>query len=117
LEAAPKDYRWVVEFRDPRWLCEEVFAILNEHDCALCIHDMIEDHPRLVTAGWIYLRFHGERYGGSYPSEKLRIEARWIKQQLADGKDIFAYFNNDAQEYAVDNAVELQRHCRANARS
>ena len=26
----------------------------------------------------------------SYPSEKLRMEARWIKQQLADGKDVFA---------------------------
>jgi uncharacterized protein YecE (DUF72 family) len=117
LRAAPKNRRWTVEFRDPRWFCEEVFAILNEHDCALCIHDMIEDHPRLVTAGWVYLRFHGERYGGSYPAEKLRTEARWIKLQLADGKDVFAYFNNDAEGYAVENAVELRRQCGADAGS
>ena len=60
LNVAPTDHRWAVEFRDPRWLCEAVFAILNEHRCALCIHDMIENHPRLVTAGWVYLRFHGD---------------------------------------------------------
>jgi uncharacterized protein YecE (DUF72 family) len=87
LKAAPKKYRWALEFRDRRWLCQEVFAILSEHGSAMCIHDMIADHPRLVTAGWLYLRFHGKRYSGSYSSEKLRAEARWIKQQLAGGKD------------------------------
>ncbi len=110
LKAAPKKYRWVLEFRDRRWLCQEVFAILSEHGSAMCIHDMIDDHPRLVTAGWVYLRFHGKRYSGSYSSEKLRAEARWIKQQLAGGKDVFAYFNNDAQGYAVANAIELKRY-------
>jgi uncharacterized protein YecE (DUF72 family) len=110
LAAAPKDHRWAVEFRDPRWLCEEVFAILNQHGSALCIHDMIANHPRLVTAGWVYLRFHGEHYSGSYSSEKLRAESRWIKQQLAAGKNVFVYFNNDAQGYAVENALELRRY-------
>jgi uncharacterized protein YecE (DUF72 family) len=110
LKAAPMNYRWAVEFRDPRWLCQEVFAILHEHDSALCIHDLIEDHPRRVTSGWVYLRFHGDRYSGSYSSEKLKAEARWIKQQLASGKDVFAYFNNDAQGYAVENALDLRRY-------
>jgi len=40
----------------------------------------------------------------------MRVESRWIKQQLASGKDVFAYFNNDAQGHAVKNAVELRRH-------
>lgn len=110
LKAAPKNYRWAVEFRDRRWLCEEVFAILNEHDCALCIQDMIDDHPRMTTADWTYLRFHGAHYSGSYSSEKLRAEARWIKQQLVAGRDVFAYFNNDAQGCAVANAIELRRY-------
>ena len=51
---------WAVEFRDRRWLSEEVFEILNGHGTTLCIHDMIDDHPQLVTAGWVYLRFHGD---------------------------------------------------------
>jgi uncharacterized protein YecE (DUF72 family) len=110
LQAAPKDFRWSVEFRDPSWLCEEVYDILKVHGAALCIHDMIENHPRLLTAGWTYLRFHGDRYAGSYSAQKLSAEARWIKQQLGDGKDVFAYFNNDAQGYAVQNAADLKRH-------
>ena len=52
----------------------------------------------------------------SYPSEKLRGESRWIKQQLAGGKDVFVYFNNDAHGYAVENAVELRGYV-AGARS
>jgi uncharacterized protein YecE (DUF72 family) len=110
LQAAPKDFRWSVEFRDPSWLCEEVYDILKVHGAALCIHDMIENHPRLLTAGWTYLRFHGDRYAGSYSAQKLSAEARWIKQQLGDGKDVFAYFNNDAQGYAVQNAADLKRY-------
>ena len=77
------------------------------HGSALCIHDMIDDHPRLVTAGWVYLRFHGDHYSGSYSAKKLKAEARSMKRQLAGGKDVFVYFNNDAQAYAIENAVEL----------
>lgn len=110
LKAAPKDHRWAVEFRDPRWLCDEVFAILNEYGAALCIHDMIDDHPRRITADWVYLRFHGDHYTGSYSSQTLKAQAKWIKQQLGDGKDVFAYFNNDAEAYALRNAAELKRY-------
>lgn len=109
LAAAPRAIRWAVEFRDSRWLCPEVFAILERHQAALCIHDMIEDHPRTVTATWTYLRYHGEHYGGSYTPQRLAADARWIRKQLASGKDVFAYFNNDAQGYAVRNAADLKR--------
>jgi uncharacterized protein YecE (DUF72 family) len=109
LAAAPSSVRWAVEFRNPSWLVEEVFAVLREHRAALCIHDMIPDHPRLLTAGWTYLRFHGNHYGGSYPHEKLAGEAKWIGKQLASGADVFAYFNNDAQGHAVANAADLKR--------
>jgi uncharacterized protein YecE (DUF72 family) len=109
LKAAPKDHRWAVEFRDPRWLCEEVFEILKEHDTALCIHDMITDHPRLVTAGWVYLRFHGDRYTGCYSHQFLSARAAEIRAYLADGLDVFAYFNNDAEGYAPRNAHDLRR--------
>jgi uncharacterized protein YecE (DUF72 family) len=109
LAAAPRAVRWAVEFRDSRWLCPEVFAILERHRAALCIHDMIEDHPRTVTATWTYLRYHGEHYGGSYTPQRLAADARWIRNQLASGKDVYVYFNNDAQGYAVRNAADLKR--------
>ncbi len=112
FKAAPPSLRWAVEFRDPSWLCEDVFAILQRHNAALCIHDMIADHPRRITADWVYLRFHGDHYSGSYTPETLKAQARWIKQQLAEGRDVFAYFNNDAQGYAVNNALELKKYVR-----
>ena len=113
LKAAPKDYRWAVEFRDPRWLCEEVFAILKEHGCALCVHDMIDDHPRLVTAEWVYLRFHGDHYSGCYTPQFLTARAAEIRAYLAAGLDVFAYFNNDAQGFAIQNATDLKRYVTA----
>jgi uncharacterized protein YecE (DUF72 family) len=110
LQAAPRSVRWAVEFRDPSWLCEEIFMLLERHNAALCIHDMIKDHPRRVTADWAYLRFHGQHYGGSYTPEQLQAEAQWIKNQLAGAKDVYAYFNNDAQGHAVTNAADLKRY-------
>jgi uncharacterized protein YecE (DUF72 family) len=56
------------------------------------------------------LRFHGDHYSGSYTREALRLQARWIKQRLVEGKDVFVYFNNDAEGYAVQNAAELKRY-------
>ena len=71
---------------------------------------MIKNHPRILTADWTYLRYHEERYSGSYSHQKLAAEAGWIRRQLATGKDVFAYFNNDAQGFAVSNAADLSRY-------
>ncbi|HET7006861.1 MAG TPA: DUF72 domain-containing protein [Candidatus Binatia bacterium] len=110
LNAASRSIRWSFEFRDRRWLCEEVYAVLQRHNAALCIHDMIENHPRRLTADWTYLRFHGDHYSGNYSAQSLKQQAKWITQQLADGRDVFAYFNNDAQGHALGNAADLKRY-------
>lgn len=110
LESVPKTHRWAIELRDPRWLCEEIFAILEEHHAALCIHDMIGDHPRRITSDWVYLRFHGDHYSGSYSHQFLSAEAQRIREYRSRGLDVFAYFNNDQNGYAVKNAVDLKRY-------
>lgn len=110
LAQAPADRRWAVEIRDPRWFTDQVFGILRRHRAALCVHDMIEDHPRDLTADWTYIRFHGEDYAGNYPHQYLTAEADRIAALLRDGRDVYAYFNNDAQGYAVDNARQLRRY-------
>jgi uncharacterized protein YecE (DUF72 family) len=114
LTVAPGTARWAVEFRDPRWLCEEIYTLLRRHNAALCIHDLIPDHPHDITADWVYLRFHGVSHGGNYPPQVLTALAREIAQYLADGLDVFAYFNNDASGYAVRNAIALRRHLQGN---
>jgi uncharacterized protein YecE (DUF72 family) len=114
LHAAPRAYRWALEFRDPRWLCDEVYGVLRRHNAALCLHDLIHDHPHQITADWVYLRFHGVGYGGSYPPQALTAQARQIAQYLAAGLDVFAYFNNDAYGHAVHNAIDLKRSLEGN---
>ena len=109
LAAAPRALRWTVEFRDPSWLCGEVYAVLERHGAGLCVHDMIKDHPRVITSPWTYVRYHGQRYAESYSAQKLAAEAKWIKRMLASGRDVYVYFNNDAQGYAVKNAADLRR--------
>jgi uncharacterized protein YecE (DUF72 family) len=117
LDAAPCSRRWAIEFRDPSWLCAEVYAILREHRAALCIHDMIDDHPRLVTADWTYLRFHGPGPGGNYAAPALSGAARRIRRHLDGGRDVYAYFNNDRHGYAVRNAADLRRYVEGSARA
>lgn len=117
LEAWPDDRRVAIELRDPDWLDASVYQVLKEHGAALCIHDLIEDHPRLVTTDWVYLRFHGPHagrpYTGSYSPQALSGAARRIRRHLGAGRDVYAYFNNDSQGHAVRNAGDLQRYLSA----
>jgi len=114
LSAAPDDHQWALEFRDPSWFSEEVWAVLRRYGAALVIHDMLEAHPREVTADWVYLRFHGTAdempYGGNYSAQALSGVACRIKRHLAKGRDVYAYFNNDAGGCAVRDALRLRRY-------
>lgn len=66
--------------------------------------------PRVVTGNMIYIRFHGTsgKYGGSYPDKMLKDWAKWIEKNKKD-KSCYAYFNNDANAYAVNNAKTLKK--------
>jgi uncharacterized protein YecE (DUF72 family) len=107
LDAAPRDVRWVVEVRDARWLGGPLYDVLCRHATALCIHDLIPEHPRVVTTDFTYVRFHGVRYGGSYTRSQLRPWATWMARQRASQLDVFAYFNNDVDGHAIENARTL----------
>jgi uncharacterized protein YecE (DUF72 family) len=105
LAAAPKVHRWVVEFRDPTWLCEDVYRVLEKHGAAFCIHDRVEGCPWRLTADWTYLRFHGPGgTRGKYPDEFLRNDADRVRRTLEQGIGVYAYFNNDLEAFAVGDA-------------
>jgi len=111
LAAVPQGRpQWVVEFRDPSWLNEAVYRVLERHGAALCIHDLLPDHPQRLTAGCSYLRFHGRHYGGQYSHQFLSAQARRIRHWLAAGIDVYAFFNNDRGGHAVRNALDLKRY-------
>lgn len=105
----PEDLTHVVEFRNRDWLCEETYSILDRHNVGLCVHDMLHRHPRRVSGRAVYLRFHGSgtRYGGRYRKRSLTAWAQWIRD-VAEERDVFAYFNNDENAYAVGDARRLR---------
>jgi uncharacterized protein YecE (DUF72 family) len=101
----------VLEMRDPRGYEPWVLELLRQYRVALCVHDMRESESPLVMVGPIvYIRFHGygTKYGGSYPDEVLDEWAMWIRRALATGRDVYAYFNNDINGYAVYDAERLR---------
>ena len=111
--AAPSQLRWALELREPSWVCDEVLAVLREHDAALCVHDLLADHPWELTTGWTYVRFHGpnaltDKYWGEYGADRLRPVAARLRAWLDDGVDVYAYFNNDHGGAAVRDARALR---------
>lgn len=54
LTCAPQDMRWAVELRDESWLHDDTLALLERHGAALCIHDLLADHPWERTTDWTH---------------------------------------------------------------
>jgi uncharacterized protein YecE (DUF72 family) len=103
--------RAVLEVRHPSWLCPELFRQLERAGVALCLADygaLRVEGP--LTAPFVYARRHGPsgRYAGNYPEEMLAADAARLKGWLAEGRDVYVYFNNDEAAYAVFNAKRLR---------
>jgi uncharacterized protein YecE (DUF72 family) len=102
--------RHVIEFRDPSWYRREVFEALAAGGVALCLHDKLQGRYLGDPAGpFVYVRFHGTSgaYAGSYPRQRLVEWAERIVAWSRQGRDVFAYFNNDPGAAAPENARTL----------
>lgn len=107
----PESQRVAVEFRHDSWYEQPVYDLLARHNAAF----VISDHhsapaPSVVTADWVYWRGHGPggRYFGRYPDEDLRKLAAEIGLWQAEGKDVYAYFDNDIKSAAPFDALRLK---------
>jgi uncharacterized protein YecE (DUF72 family) len=106
LEALTED-RHAFEFRDPSWFASGVYDLLREHGVALVVADRAPGgaSPWVATARWSYLRFHaGRGRDGNYSERQLRDWAGRLKRRR---RDVYAYFNNDWQGFAIENARTL----------
>ncbi|OPY83081.1 MAG: hypothetical protein A4E65_00716 [Syntrophorhabdus sp. PtaU1.Bin153] len=104
--------RNTLEFRNQSWMTEKVLNLCRTHNICLCMADwppFINELP--VTSDFVYIRRHGLEgdYATSYPETALTKDAASIKRYMADGKDVYVYFNNDAHGYAPRNAGELKK--------
>ena len=99
-----------VEFREPSWYDERVYARLRRHRVAMCLHDMHGSaSPRVAVGPFVYVRFHGPtKYAGRYEDVLLDDWAAWLAEHVAGGVEVFAYFNNDSGGHAPRDAVRLR---------
>jgi uncharacterized protein YecE (DUF72 family) len=111
LSALPAG-RHCCEFRHDSWFAPEVYELLRRRNAALVIGDTptrpFQAHE--LTADWTFVRFHYGSRGrnGNYSDRELSEWAdrigRWRREA-----EVYAYFNNDWNGYAVRNGLTLKR--------
>jgi uncharacterized protein YecE (DUF72 family) len=111
LEQLPQG-RHCFEFRHESWFVDDVYELLGAHDAALVIGDAptrpFQTHE--LTAAWTFVRFHHGTRGRNSNYSERELEG-WAARIEGWGKrvDVYAYFNNDWNGYAVRNGLWLKR--------
>jgi len=87
----PNDRRAAFEFRHESWFDEEIFALLREHQVALCIAEAEDgvEVPFVSTADWGYLRLRRPDYG----DPELKVWRQRIQDQ--GWSDAFVFFKHE----------------------
>lgn len=102
----------VFEFRHPSWYVDATYRLLERHAATLCLHDKRGSAIVEPFVGRIaYVRFHGTsgHYAGGYSDDRLERWASVLAEQWKGGRQVYAYFNNDPDAVATENALTLRR--------
>lgn len=108
LQQLDPRYRNVIEFRHKSWWNEDVYMAFRAAGVMFCSCSAPRLPDELIkTADDIYVRFHGSQrwYRHDYSDEELLVWAERIQQSGA--KNVWGYFNNDREGYAIKNAKSL----------
>ncbi len=109
LKLLPSKARHAFEFRDGSWQNDQVWSLLARYGCAYCVMDSpgLPLHLK-TTADFTYIRMHsGKAENTDYSKAELAAWADRVREFLAHG-DVYIYFNNDSQAFAVNNALALR---------
>jgi uncharacterized protein YecE (DUF72 family) len=110
LTALPQGIEQAVEVRETSWLNDDFFGLLERFEVGYCIASLPDyETPVRATAPFVYLRFHGNKqtYYYKYTRDELSYWCDVIARFTAEGRTVYAYFNNDPNAWAVQNALEL----------
>jgi uncharacterized protein YecE (DUF72 family) len=91
LDLLPPQQRAAFEFRHASWFDDEVFALLHDHQAALCIAEAEGDLevPVVATTDWGYLRLRRPDYGDA----ELKTWTKRVQQQ--NWQDAFVFFKHE----------------------
>ncbi|MBI4524053.1 MAG: DUF72 domain-containing protein [Deltaproteobacteria bacterium] len=105
-----KGLRVALEFRHESWLTEEIYRLIEAAGWTVCLADAPKFEKEIPLVGpFCYIRRHGAtaQYASCYSDEQLAKDAEFIINVAKKGKDVYIYFNNDAEGYAIKNALTL----------
>jgi uncharacterized protein YecE (DUF72 family) len=106
LAAWPEDMPLSMEFQDPSWHVDEVFARLRAAGAALVTTELAEDEgpPTIRRTGpFLYLRLRRH----DYSSAELSTWLDRLEPFVADGLDAYVYFRHDDVGRGAELALEL----------
>ena len=101
--------RVVLEFRHESWFTDEVYELVEDAGWTICLADRPDLKQPPLLGPFCYIRCHGASalYASCYSDDQLAQDAELAMRLAKEGKDVYIYFNNDAQAYAVKNAQTL----------
>lgn len=105
-----KIIRFAFEFRDKSWENDRLYVLFKKYSVCKVIADY-GNFPKKenITSDFLYIRMHGpkEKFSSEYKKNYLRKIAKKILKWKRQGMDIYIYFNNDTQGFAVKNAKQI----------
>jgi uncharacterized protein YecE (DUF72 family) len=93
------------EFRHESWFNDEIYAILREHNAALCIAESDDLRTPEVHTATNHTCFRLRRTNG-YSAEELDAFAKRFTS-LAETRDVYAYFKHEDEPTGALNATEF----------
>ena len=114
IKFLPHAQQAAFEFRDPSWFRTETFSslgqILNTAGCAL-VMAIGGPCPTPLDVPFIgpfrYLRFHHGSQGIGLTDDELDFWAKRLSIDISEGREVYVYFNNDAEGYAIRDALRF----------
>lgn len=107
-------YRNVVEFRHRSWWRASVYRALARRGIVFCTVSAPRLADTLPPAGKvIYVRFHGPDRWYRHDYSDAELSAWVARLRATPAEEVWVYFNNDRDGYAVKNALRFRRMLRA----
>jgi uncharacterized protein YecE (DUF72 family) len=108
----PYGYRHAVEFRHASWYEDRTFELLRKHQVAhVALSTLNMPQIRIATTDIVYIRLHGLEGGFAHDYTRAELEpwAKFCREQAAQGRTVYAYFNNDVNVRAPQNGKMLMQ--------
>lgn len=104
LALLPSDLKYAFEFRHASWLADPVYEILGRSNVSLCLAESEKlEVPKVITADFVYSRLRK----ADYSTEMMAEIERQTREQLAAGRDVFAFFKHEEDPHGALYAEDL----------